>query len=528
MNRFSDGGVEKIAASGMIAAVQSFQGQTPRASMANKLKGDSRSGTIEMEHEYSAPWEMVVSCFMYRMENKQPNVKVTRADYTQLSEPSMVRNPSVESSISECSFPDDKPDEPSDAEFLETCAEEQPVPHADITSGSSEVGDAPLAIQEVVQLSTAGVEAHSARLWLAQQSHSGPGRMLAPSAPSAPWSVPRTQDVELGHAQRGRIVGVGVMPSSECKYQVQPIGPSASAAVSRWYTRGELVRPPRSTSRAEAALAAAKACDVPAAPLAAPARRGAGRATKVGRARPEQEKCGRHRFKWILVADLPWVLAKALRTSTVHFETIENVDVDARRMNSEMSNVTWREGGPMGLWKVEECTSFSANDRGGTTWRRTMTVTHPAWLPEWLSSKIQVCVTRRAHKYLPARRAGVNTMHLARRAGGLPRAHGQGADRRRALRRRHDVRGDRGVADGGAPAAARPAAEARAALGGQLAYSIYNNKDHCVHIHTSPASWRAWRLASSWRRCPARGCGRGISGRRESGERLFMAAASRR
>ena len=183
---------------------------------------DLRSGTIEMQHEYGAPWELVVSCFMYRMENKQDGATITKREG-------------------------------------------------------------------------------------------------------------RAGDSGTAHARRGSDTSDCSLPADELE-EPEPDSVDAGA---------------------------------------------------------DAEPCAPCQFNYGIRAEIPWLLRKVLRIEELELEEDEKLDCSARRLDSCMRNITWRAGGAMGKWIIDEETQFEATESGTTRWTRKMTVRHPSWLPAWASTKIQ-------------------------------------------------------------------------------------------------------------------------------------------
>jgi hypothetical protein len=103
----------------------------------------------------------------------------------------------------------------------------------------------------------------------------------------------------------------------------------------------------------------------------------------------DAEPCATCQFNYGIRAEIPWLLRKVLRIQEIELETDEKLDISARRLDSCMRNITWRAGGAMGQWIIDEETQFEATESGTTRWTRKMTVCHPSWLPAWASTKIQ-------------------------------------------------------------------------------------------------------------------------------------------
>jgi hypothetical protein len=305
--------------------------------------------TIDLSHEYSAPWEKVVVSYIHKMENDADGEVERRDVEIQHGVPSpQIAAPAVSSGL-DSSSASDPGDSPS------SCDEEgeEEEPSARRATGVREQCDRGAMIEagDRVRLTQDGERCH-------------PDGCLRPGGIG---EVLAEGQFAIHHRSWDRTVS---------KLRVQALG---GAKRVYWYPRTALQLEHRSTPavapKPEECLPAEAEAGVPP-PVAG-------------------ETCARElsveaaRWAYAIDFSMPWVFRKLFSLDTVQLATTERLDMRDRVLENTMVNVST----VMGV-QISEWTRVAPNlETGGCTWTRRLTVEYPDWLPEWAVTKIKKAYT---------------------------------------------------------------------------------------------------------------------------------------
>ena len=300
--------------------------------------------TIDLTHEYTAPWEKVVVSYIHKMENDADG-EVERRD-VQIERGVQIATPAV--SCLDSSSASDPGDSPSSCDEADDSDEEKSFAHR--APGERErPADAAIEVGDWVRLTSDGERCH-------------PDGCLAPG--------------EIGEvlAEGQFAVHHRSWDKTVSKLRVQALG---GARRVYWYPRTALqlehgapptiVREPEEFLPAEAAVAP---------PIA-------------GEADGPEPSVATATWAYGIDFSMPWVFRKLFSLDTVQLATTEHLDMRDRVLENTMVNVSH----VMGV-RINEWTRVAPNHAtGGCTWTRRLTVEYPEWLPEWAVTKIKKAYT---------------------------------------------------------------------------------------------------------------------------------------
>ncbi len=302
--------------------------------------------TIDLTHEYSAPWEKVVVSYIHKMENDADG-EVERRDVQIQRVPEIAAPPVSGLNSSSTSDPGDSPsscDEEDEQDGLSTHHQAIGVRKQCDDGAVIEVGDH-------VRLTQEGERCHPDGCL----RQGGIGEVLAEGQLAIhhrSWdkTVSKVRVRSLGGAKR-----VYWYPRTALRLEHKP-----TPAVAR--TSEEFIPV---DVEAEAPPLVAGETDAPELSVAA--------------------------ATWAYAIDfsMPWVFRKLFSLDTVQLATSERLDMRDRVLENTMVNVST----VMGV-QINEWTRVAPNPAtGGCTWTRRLTVEYPDWLPEWAVAKIKKAYT---------------------------------------------------------------------------------------------------------------------------------------
>ena len=299
--------------------------------------------TIDLTHEYAAPWEKVVVSYIHKMENDLDG-EVERRD-VHIVRDAQISPPPV--SCLESSSASDPGDSPSSCDEADDSDDEKPFAQC-APAVRERPADAAIEVGDRVRLTWDGERCH-------------PDGCLAPGEIG---EVLAEGQFAIHHRSWDKTVS---------KLRVQALG---GARRVYWYPRTALQ------------LEHGDPPTIAPEPEEFPAEVGVAQPI-MGEADAPEPSVATATWAYAIDFPMPWVFRKLFSLDTLQLSTTEHLDMRDRVLENTMVNVSKVTG-----VRINEWTRMAPNPAtGGCTWTRRLTVEYPVWLPEWEVTKIKKAYT---------------------------------------------------------------------------------------------------------------------------------------